>query len=386
MDFEWSEEQRALQDSLERLLSQRWGHEQRRAVAGSDPGYSEDLWSRLAEMGVTALPVPEAYDGIGGNAVDLLPVLQAFGRTQLAVPFLGTTVLAAAALQQGKDEDTKRRWLPAIAAGQAQLAWAHDERGARPPTQRVAVRAAKGQAGWTLEGEKINVLYGASARHHLVTAHVGGTADAHEGPGLFLVAADAPGVSLRPHRLIDDTPSADLWLGGAPATPVSLQPQEAGAAIDAALAAGIAAACAEMVGSMEAAFALTVEYLNTRKQFGRVIGQNQALRHRVAEMLVGLEMARSMAIAAAVAAADPARADAALDLHRAKLLVGRNARALCQAAIQLHGGIGMTQEYAVGHCLRRVHVLDMLFGNGDVHAARLAELSSKSTPSFIFGT
>jgi alkylation response protein AidB-like acyl-CoA dehydrogenase len=386
MDFEWSEEQRALQDSLERLLSQRWGHEQRHAVAGSDPGYSEDVWARLAEMGVTALPVPEAYEGIGGNAVDLMPVMQAFGRAQLAVPMLGSTILPAAALRRGGDDDVRRRWLPAIAAGRPRLAWAHDEPAAGALAPRLSTRAAKGPGGWSLEGSKIAVLHGAGATHHLVTARVAGAEDEREGAAIFLVAADAPGVSLRPYRLIDDTPAAELRLHEAPATPIGPQGRDGRAAIAAALAAGTAAACAEMVGTMETAFALTVEYLNTRKQFGRLIGHNQALRHRVAEMLVDLEMARSMAIAAAVAAADPARDEAARDLHRAKLLVGRNARSLCQAAIQLHGGIGMTQEYAVGHCLRRVHVLDLLFGDSDAHAACLAELPSESAQSFIFGT
>jgi len=377
MNFELDEGQRALQDSVARLLAEHHGLERYRAAAASEAGFAPEIRDRMVQMGLPAMLVPEAYGGIGGNATDLLVVMRECGRSLLASPLLSCSVLPAVALAHAGSEALRDRWLPALAAGQARIGWAHEEPESDLEGHWLASRAQLEGDGWRLDGRKSNVLFGATADHFLVSARAAGGDGEAAGIALFLVAADAPGVACRPHRLVDDTPAASMSFTDAPATIVSEVSGTTGLpALREALAVGIAALCADMVGAMEAAVQLTIEYLNVRKQFGKVIGSNQALRFRVAEMQVGVEIASSMAIAAAVAASRAGEPEAQRDLHRAKLLVGRYARNVCHAAIQLHGGIGMTQEYAVGHYLRRVHVLDQLFGEAETHAATLDALLS----------
>jgi len=377
MNFELNDEQQALQASLARMLGDRYGFEKRRTYADGAAGHDEGTWRQLSELGVTALLVPEAHGGFGGGARDLLPVMQELGAALSLEPFLPSSVLGATALRLAADAAMQDRLLPAVATGRMRLAWAHDEAAGRHAPSWIETRAERRGDDWVLEGRKSNVLGAGLAQHFVVSARVSGGAGEPEGCALFLVDAGAAGLGLRPFRLVDDTAAGELELHAVVAQPLGdpADGRQARAAIEGTLAVGIAAACADMVGAMQAAFRLAMDYLNTRKQFGRLIGENQALRHRAAEMLVGLELARSMAIAAAVAVDRPQGDDARRDLHRAKLSVGRHARVLAHGAIQLHGGIGMTEEYAVGHYLRRIHVLDQLFGDGEAHAARLAELA-----------
>lgn len=375
MNYQLSEEQTQLRDSVQRLLANHYGFEQRRTIGSSAAGWSEPVWRQLVGLGVTGLAIPEAQGGFGRGAVDLLPVLEQFGRVLLLEPFLASSVLGATAVRLAGDEAAQNHWLPKLAGGQALLAFAHDEIGARHAPLWVETRAFVKSGAWALSGNKINVLHGALAERLVVTARVAGPPGAADGLALFLVDPRAAGVTVRPHRLVDGTLAAELTLANASATPLGDPENGASAfkAIRGTLDAGIAAVCAEAVGAMQVAYDLAVTYVNTRKQFGRVIGSNQALRHRVAEMLVSLETARSAAIAAAFAIDDPGSDDAAADLIRAKMLIGRHGRIVAHAAIQLHGGIGMTEEYAVGHYLRRLTVLDLLFGDADAQAARLGQ-------------
>ena len=378
MNFELSEEQALLSDSLQRLLADHYGFEKRRAIAATAQGWNPDVWKQLAELGVLALGIPESYGGLGGDAADRLPVLQALGGALSLEPYLASCVLGGTAVLAAGSSAQKDALLPALASGDMRLAWAHDENGERHNPLWVQARASRDGNGWRLDGHKPLVLHAETAGRLVVSARVAGRGDAPEGLALFLVDPQVAGVQLRSYRLVDDTPAAELALNGVPAEalgdpldgPVQL------AAIRATLEAGTAAVCADMVGAMETAFSLTTSYVNTRKQFGRAIGEYQALRHRIAEMSVSLAVARSMAVAAALAAGPAQDGDAATDLPRAKLVIGRQARSLCQAAIQSHGGIGMTEEYAVGHCLRRMHVLDQLFGDVDAQAARLARMGA----------
>ena len=365
MNFELNDELAALQNSLRRLLS-----DLQARPAAADESAS---WQQLAALGVAGLLVSEQHGGFGGTAEHVLPVMQELGRASVAVPFLSSCVLSARALAT-TDEATAREFLPLLASGELQVAWAHDEPTAAGIETPLSTAAARRGDGWRLTGTKGHVLHAASASQFIVSA------DAHRDAAsphraLFLVERNAPGASVRSCRLIDGTPAGELNLQDVPAVPLRDGAADASLDLEAVAAVGIAAICAEMLGAMEAALGLTVAYVNTRKQFGRAIGANQAVRHRIAEMQVALEMARSMAIAAAVAAARGGLGEpgSRLELHRAKFLVGRNARLVCQQAIQLHGGIGMTEEYAVGRYLRRVHVLDHLFGDATAHAHWLAE-------------
>ena len=371
MNFNLTDEQQLLAESLARMLGDQYGFETRRSIARSDLGSSPQVWRQLAQLGVTALGVPEQFDGLGGGSMDRMTTLQALGRALALEPYLSTVVLGATAITHAGTDAQKATLLPAVASGQLVLGWAHDEADAIPGSLWVSTSAVKSDGTWRITGQKSLVLHGGLAKQFIVTARVGGNADASL--ALFLVAADAKGLTKREFRLIDDTPAAELTLNDAPAIALGEVngTSDAAKAIQACLDAGIAAVCADMVGAMETAMQLTQSYVNTRKQFGKLIGEYQSLRHRLADMAVSLEVSRSMAIAAAAAADDPDMPRT--DLERAKLLIGRHGRRLAEAAIQSHGGIGMTEEYAVGHCLRRIHVLDQLFGDVEVQVARLVE-------------
>lgn len=377
MNFELNDEQLALRDSLARLLGDVYGFEKRRAIAASATGWSLPAWQQLAALGLTALPLPQAHGGFGGGAADLMTVMQELGKALVLEPFLSSIVLGATAVRLAADEVLQVQLLPDVASGELRLAWAHDEEAARHAPLWIETRARQQDGQWLLDGAKCNVLHTPSAHRFVVSARTAGEpGDAH-GVALFHVDARAAGIACRAHRLVDDTPAGELRFNAARAQPLG-DPHDGAAALRAlegTLAMGTAAVCADAVGAMETAYALAIDYLGTRRQFGRAIGENQALRHRAAEMLVALEMSRSMAMVAAVAADDLDAPGARADLARAKLVIGRHARALCHAAVQLHGGIGMTEEYAVGHCLRRVTLIDQLFGDVEAQAMRLAAMA-----------
>lgn len=371
MNFELNEEQGQLRDSVARLLSDSYRFEQRRVIAGGEAGWSPSVWRRLGELGVLGLRIPQDYGGFGGRTEDAFAVAQEFGKALLLEPYLASAVLGATAIDASGDAALRERLLPRIATGEIVVAWAHDETDARHAPLWVETTASQTGGGWRIAGHKINVLHAPAAGHFVVSARTRGAASDAQGLALFLVDAKASGLTLRAHRLIDDTPAGELRLDGVAAEPLGA-PASTGAAMAATLDAGIAAVCADAVGAMEAAYTLTTAYLKTRKQFGRLLGENQSLRHRVADMMVSLECARSMALLAAAAIDDPGSVEPG-DLRRAKLVIGRHGRSLCQTAIQLHGGIGMTEEYAVGHYLRRITVMDQLFGDAHSHAAQLGK-------------
>lgn len=375
MNFNLNDEQRQLADSLSRLLADHYGFEKRRALARTDAPFDAAFWAQLAGLGVTALGIPESLDGLGGGAQDRLPVMQALGRALVIEPYLASAVLGTTAVREGGTEAQKAALLPSVACGDMRLAWAHDEAAGRHAPLWVGTTARSGPDGWHLDGAKALVLHGGAASRVVVTARTHGQAQDEDGLALFLVDPKAHGVTLRMYRLVDDTPAVELTLRNVKAEPLGdvSDSAHAAAVICATQAAGIASICADMVGTMETALTLTNDYVRTRKQFGRPIGDYQSMRHRIADMCVSLELARSMAVAVAVAGDDPSTEEAAVDLSRAKLLIGRHARSLCHAAIQSHGGIGLTEEYTVGHCLRRVHVMDQLFGDCDAHTRRLAD-------------
>jgi pimeloyl-CoA dehydrogenase len=373
MYFEFTEDQRMLRDSVNRLLSDNYNFEVRRAVAATELGYSETLWQHFATLGLTAMPIATDYGGLGSTPMDALPIHEAFGHALVLEPYLASVVLGATAMQLSGDAVQCERLLPAVADASKLLAFAHDEAAGHQLPLWVETRARNEPNGWVLDGVKSNVLHGQCADKIVVTARVAGAAADHGGLGLFLVDGAASGLDRRGFRLLDDTPAAEITLHRVSASPLGEvgTNSSAIAAIEGTVRAAIAALCAQAVGVMQGAYDLTLSYLLTRQQFGRAIGENQALRHRAAEMLVALETSRSAAIMAAMAVNGQGSREATRDVLRAKLLVGRHGRMLCHQAIQLHGGIGMTEEYSVGHYLRRITVIDHLFGDEHVQAARL---------------
>ena len=375
MDFDLTEEQRLLRDSVERLLADHYGFDKRRAHLAEPDGWSRTLWSQYAELGLLGLPFAESYGGFGGGPIDVMLVMEAFGRVLALEPYLATVVLAGTALRRAGSEAQKSAILPQIAEGKTILAFAHGERQARYDLSDVLATAKLKPGGWVLDGAKSVVLHGDSAQRLIVSARTAGDRDDPDGITLFLVDTAASGVARRSYPMRDGTRAAEISLSGVEVGRDDLL-GEVGAAlpvIERVAEAGIAATAAEAIGAMETMQAMTLEYLKTRQQFGRPIGDNQVLQHRAAEMLMALEQGRSMAMLAAMMVDEPDPVERAHNIAMAKVGVGQASRFVAQNAIQLHGGIGMTEEYAVGHYFRRVMVVEHMFGDPAHHLSRLAD-------------
>ena len=375
MDFDLTEEQRLLRDSVERLLADRYDFAKRRNYAAEPDGWSRALWEQYAELGLLGLPFAESDGGFGGGPIEVMLVMEAFGRVLALEPYLATVVLGGTALRLAGSEAQKSAILPQIAEGKLILALAHSERQARYDLSDVLTTAKPKAGGWMLDGAKSVVLHGDCAQLLVVSARTSGERDDPHGITLFLVGAAANGVARRSYPMRDGTRAAEISLSDVEIGEDAVL-GEVGAAfpvIERVVEAGIAATAAEAVGAMEAMQAMTLEYLKTRQQFGRPIGDNQALQHRAAEMLMELERGRSMAMLAAMMVEEPDAAERAHNIAMAKVGVAQASKFVSQNAIQLHGGIGMTEEYAVGHYFRRCMVIEHLFGDTAHHLSRLAE-------------
>ncbi len=377
MDFDLTEEQRLLKDSVDRLIADRYGFENRKKYLSDPTGHSRDLWAAYAELGLLGLPFPEARGGFGGGPVEIAIVMEAFGRGLILEPFFATVILGGGLIRHLASPAQQDALLPRIAGGGLRLGFAHLERQSRWNLADVATTATAGATGapggWTLRGAKSVVLHGDCADRLLVTARVSGGRTDRAGVGLFLVDPTAPGCARRGVPTQDGLRAAEITLDGAAGEALGA-PDGGLAGIEAAVDAAIAALCAEAVGAMTALHELTVEYLKTRKQFGRPIGSFQALQHRAVDMLTAVEQARSMALFATVSAEEPDPIARRRAITAAKAQIGRAARLVGQEAIQLHGGIGMTMEYAAGHYFKRLTMIDQMFGDADRHLAELAAL------------
>jgi pimeloyl-CoA dehydrogenase small subunit len=374
MDFDLSEEQRLLRDSVGRLLADHYTFEKRKAHLAEPGGWSRALWAQYAELGLLGLPFAEEHGGFGGGAIEIMLVMEAFGRALVVEPYLATVVLAGAALRHGASAAQQAALVPGVAEGSRLLAFAHGERQARYDLTDVLTTARPRAGGWVLDGAKSVVAHGDSADTLIVSARTAGARDDAAGITLFLVDGDANGVARRGYALRDGGRAAELTLSGVEvgADAVLGEVGNGFAVIERVAEAGIAATAAEAVGAMEAMQAMTLEYLKTRQQFGKTIGQNQALQHRATEMYVALEQGRSLAMLAAMMVDEPNAGERARNLATVKVGVGQAARFVSQNAVQLHGGIGMTEEYAVGHYFRRCMVIEHSFGDTAHHLSRLA--------------
>jgi pimeloyl-CoA dehydrogenase small subunit len=332
------------------------------------------VWNQYAELGLLGLPFEEKLGGFGGGAVETMIVMEAFGRGLVLEPYFATVILGGGLLRRAGSDALRAALVPRINAGKLKLAFAHVERQSRYDLADVATEARKDAGGYVLDGAKSVVLHGDCADKLLVTARVTGGRRDRNGVGLFLVDADAAGVTRRGYATQDGLRAAELTLSGVRVAADAVLGDNALPAIEHVVDEAIAALCAEAVGTMQAMHEATLEYLKTRKQFGRPIGSFQVLQHRSVDMLVALEQARSMAMFAAVMAneADPVERRRAI--AAAKAQIGRSGKLIGQEAIQLHGGIGMTMEYKVGHHFKRMTMIDMLFGDADAHLQTLAKL------------
>lgn len=376
MDFNFKEEQLQLADALKRWIARDYTFEARRAIVGSPAGVSDAAWATLAELGLTALPLPAAQGGFDGDAVDMFVVMQELGRGLVVEPYFAT-MFGAEFLRRGRAHEAL---LERVAAGELKLACALGERQSRHDLRDVATRAVPDGSGWRLTGEKKVVLHGAQAGVLIVSSRTAGAQRDEDGITLFAVPADAAGVVTRDVRMLDGQRAADVLLRdvGVGADAVVGTAGEGWTILEAAADHGAGLLCAEALGAMDALFGATLDYLKTRQQFGVPIGKFQALQHRMADMYVHLEQARSMALLAAVRLVDNARnagdAHAAAERRRAvaaaKYRVGQAARFVGQQAIQLHGGMGVTDELPASHYFKRLSTIELTLGDCDHHLAR----------------
>ena len=375
MDFELSEEQRLLKNSVERLCTQRYEFETRRKYMKETDGWSRDMWRQYVDLGLTALPFAEEHGGVGGGSVETMIVMEAFGRALALEPYLATVVLGGGFLRRAS-EAVQSDVLPKVAAGETLLAFAHTERQSRYDLADVATTAKKDGAGYVLDGAKSLVLHGDVADKLVVSARLSSDQRSRSGIGLFLVDAKAPGVSRRGYGTIDGLRAADVTLDKVKVIPGLALDAEGNAMelIEQVVDSGIAALCAEAVGAMSAMHEMTVDYLKQRKQFGVPIGNFQVLQHRAGDMLIALEQARSMAMLATMMSEEENAAERRKAISAAKVQIGRSAKIVGEGAIQLHGGIGMTMEYKVGHYFKRATMIDKTFGDADHHLAVLARM------------
>ncbi|CAG2151478.1 Acryloyl-CoA reductase (NADH) [Cupriavidus yeoncheonensis] len=370
MDFDLTSEQQLLQDSVRRFIDKVYTFEARGALLKAGRSGSDGNWSLFAENGWLMAALPEAHGGLGGTLVDTAIIAQEFGRGLVVEPYLGCAVLAAQTLVAGGTDAQKAKLLPLLAVGSLRIALAYSEPASRGLAEPVSLRAGRDGDRYVLSGRKSLVLGAVGAHVFIVSAQV------PDAPGitLLLVDAETPGLTRRALPLHDGSWVEELTFDGASvaADAVLGEPGQGLAALQAGLASGTVALCAELIGAMEKTIEMTAEYLKTRQQFGVTIGSFQALQHRMADMAAEMEVARSMLHAAMASMANDDAGTRQQVLSAAKMLIGRAAKFVCGQGIQLHGGIGMTEEFAVGHYYKRAVVADLLLGSSDSHEAACA--------------
>ena len=375
MDFDLSEEQRLLKDSVDGLLGDSYDFEQRKKYAAEKGGWSKAVWSKFAEQGLLGLPFSEADGGFGAGPVETMIVMEALGKALVLEPYLTTVVLGGGFLRHGGSAAQKAAHLPSLIDGSKTLAFAQLEKNSRYDLADVSTKAAKKGAGWVIDGEKFVVIHGDTADTLIVTARTGGGQRDKTGIGAFLVPVDAKGVTIKGYPTQDGLRAADITFSGVEvgADAALGDPANALPLIEQVVDEARIALCAEAVGAMDESLKTSVEYIKTRNQFGVPIGTFQALQHRGADMFVALEQARSMSYFATMAGTFDDAKERATSVAAAKVQIGRSARYVGQQSIQLHGGIGMTMEAKIGHYFKRLTMIETLFGDADYHLRRISD-------------
>lgn len=374
MDFDFSDDQEHLREAVGRWVEKAYTFDRRRAATAAG-GFDRGTYGELAELGLTGLCVPDAHGGMGMGAVESMVVMEQLGRGLVLEP-LAQTLVASTVLAHCASADVQAEWLPRIASGEALVVLAHQERQARYALEKCVAKATPAQGEWTVSATKNMVPAGDQADAWLVPAMVDNAGTARM--GLFLVARDATGASTQGHLCQDGSRAATVALTHSPATLVST---DGLAALQLGVDVGLAALCAEAVGVMDATVAYTVEYMNTRKQFGVAIASFQALRHRMADVKMQLELARSMSYYATLKLGAPA-AERSLALSRAKVQLGQSMRFVGQQCVQLHGGIGVTDEYVVSHCFKKLTQLEMTLGDTLHHLGQVSDRMGETAGVF----
>jgi pimeloyl-CoA dehydrogenase small subunit len=375
MDFDLSEEQRLLKDSVDGLLTDAYDFEQRKKYMKEKGGWSKAIWRRLAEQGLLGLPFSEADGGFGAGAVETMIVMEALGKAMVLEPYLATVVIAGGFLRHGASEAQKAAHISSIIDGSKTFAFAQLEKNSRYDLNDVATTAKKKGDGWIIDGEKFVVINGENADTLIVTARTAGSQRERSGVGVFLVPGDAKGVVRKGYPTQDGLHAADLSFTGVEVDGGAAigDPGNALPLIERVVDEARTAICAEAVGAMDESLKTTVEYLKTRKQFGVPIGSFQTLQHRAADMFVAVEQARSMSMFATMAADFDDARQRATAVAAAKVQIGKSMKFVGQQAIQLHGGIGMTMEAKIGHHFKRLTMIENTFGDTEYHLRRVTE-------------
>jgi alkylation response protein AidB-like acyl-CoA dehydrogenase len=368
MDFSLSEEQQMLQNSIARFVQNDYDFESRSKLVKNDTGYSLEHWKLFAELGWLMVPFSEDEGGLGGSATDLMVVMEEFGKGIVIEPFLATAIIGGGLISKAGNAQQKETLISGIMDGSLQLAFAYAEPKSRYNLAQVETSAKKNGEGFELNGHKAVVLNGPNANKIIVSARTSGQASDEDGISLFVIDADSDGVEVQAYRTQDGARAADIILTNVHVTPEQLLGSEGDAlpVIKSVLDRATLAICAEAVGAMEVATAKTVEYTKTRVQFGVPIAKFQALQHRMADMFIEQQQAKSIVLMAAMKL-DQEDSDTSKAVAAMKSLVGRASRKVGQESVQIHGGIGVTDELDVGHYFKRMTMIDLWFGTSDYH-------------------
>lgn len=376
MDLSFSDEQRLLGDAAGRFVAGRYSFEARRAIVQSSEGFSRDIWREFAELGWLGLGIPEEFGGLGAGAVEAGLVMEALGRALVVEPYLATAIIAPRLILALGSQAQKSALLPQVADGKLLLAFAQAEPQSRFALDDVTTAATRTGSGWTISGRKQLVLAGPWADRLLVVARIDGETRDRGGIGVFIVPARMPGLSATNYPTLDGARASNIVFEALALPPESLlgDNRDALPAIEAAADAAITAMASEAVGCMQVLLDTTVAYTKTRIQFGKPLADNQVLKHRMAAMAVKIEEARASALHAILAAdAEPVTRSRAAS--SAKVKVGRAGRFVAEQAVQLHGGMGVTEELNVGAYFKRLMAIETIFGSPDFHLQRHVELS-----------
>ncbi len=376
MNFIHTETRRMLADSLDRYIAERYPIEARHLISRTEPGYSPEQWAKFADLGVIAALFPEEHGGFGGAGFDIMVVFEALGRGLVVEPFLASAILAGSVLMVAGNPG-QQVILERIVSGEVIGTLAHEEAGSHYKLERVESRARRDGDQYVIDGAKAVVPFGATADFLIVSARTSGDVAAQTGISLFIVPKSASGVVVRGYPTIDGGHAAEVDFRGV-CVPISSRLGAEGeglATLEQAIGRGVLALCAESVGAMEVVKKQTIEYLQTRKQFGKPLGSFQALQHRMADLLLEIEQARSAVINAAAALADE-RLIRERTLSAAKYSIGRIGALVAEEAIQMHGGIGMTWELPLSHYAKRLVMIDHQLGDEDHHLGRYIALAA----------
>lgn len=375
MDLQYTPEQNQLRESVERFVREEYDFAHRRRLVASDSGHDEHHWRSYADFGWLAVPFSEEDGGIGGDATDTGIVMEGVGRGLLLEPYLANVVLAGGMLAALGSAQQKAQWLQPMMAGTHKLALAYAQPGARYDIAQCATTARRDAEGWVIDGQKVLVHGGAAADFVVVVARTSGNVADTDGLGAFVVDAKAAGLGVRGYATHDGSRAADLHFDGVRVGEANLLGSEGGAlpALERVIDQAIAAVASEAVGAMATLVDMTLDYLKTRQQFGRPIGTNQALQHRMVDMYIALDEARSMALYGALMLCEPDAAVRRKALSATKIEIDRTARRVGQEAVQLHGAMGVTEELAVGHYFKRLSMIGVSFGDSSWHLQRHAQ-------------